>query len=161
MTILGGDPTSVTKYSKMNEKIERISKQFYVVIMGVHITQASLRFFGTAINYFIYDLGDKSFDLLFSSLWPFNWKTPAGYVIAFAIQFAADMCVQTWLVPTLSFFIALCWVSVAFAKDIASDVNILNVGGTSEQRQSESIEHFCKIVQLYGDARQLRHISRC
>lgn len=147
----------MTKYSKMNEKIERITKQFCVFVLITHIINLMLfLFLQTVINYYINDLGDESFSLEYFAKWPFNWKTPIGYSVAFTIEFATDMCTQTWFVPTLGFFFGVCRLSITFAKDIASDLNFLNVGGTSTQRQAKLIERFCKIVELYGDARQLR-----
>lgn len=68
----------------------------------------------------------------------------------------ADMCVQAWLIPNVCFFIGLCWISIAFAEDIANDLNFLNIGGASKQRQAKLVERFCGVIQLYADARQLR-----
>lgn len=91
----------------------------------------------------------------FCQRWPFDWKTPFGFLIAFTVQFVADICIQIWLIPTAGLFIGVCWLSIAFAGDIASDVRLLNVGKTANHNQIKWTEGFCKIIQRYGDARQL------
>lgn len=89
--------------------------------------------------------------------WPFDWKTPIGFLIAFTIEFAADIYTQIWLILNMGFFISLCWLSIAFSKDIANDLNFLNFGGASNHRQARLIRRFCGTIQLYADARQLAH----
>lgn len=56
----------------------------------------------------------------------------------------------------MCFFMGLCWLSIAFAEDIAIDLNFLNIGGASNQRRAKLIGNFCEIVGLFADARQLR-----
>lgn len=141
----------------MNAKIEWISKQIYLFFMKSQII--CFPFFSllqTAINYFTYDLGDDSYYTPYFTAWPFNWRTPIGYLVVLAIELLCDLCARAWFVPTVCFFIGLCWLSVAFAKDITIDLNFLNIGGKSNRSQVKLIKRFCGIVQLYADARQLR-----
>lgn len=153
----GNNPSSKTKYFKMNEKIEQILKRIFSLIFKLHIMNyVVFNFLRTIIDYFIYDLGDNSYHLFYLAMWPYNWKTPIGYLVTLAIEFSADACSQIWFTPTMAFYIGLCWFSITFARDIAIDLNFLYIGGTSKQRQSKLIKRFCGIVQLYGDARQLR-----
>lgn len=100
----------------------------------------------------------KQFDIILHFRWPFNWKTPIGFLVAFTVEFVADISTQLWFNPTLCLFIGLCWLTVAFVRDIASDLNFLNVGGTSCHCRAKFIEQFCKIVELFADARQLSFI---
>lgn len=153
------DPSSKDKYSKMNEKIERITSRFYAFIMiSQNAGMVVASFLPTAIDYFINNLGDESYHFLHPTLWPFDCKTPIGFLIVFVIDCVANVCTQTWLIPTVWFFVGLCWLSIAFAKDIASDLNFLNIGGASEDCHVKLIQRFCEIVQIYADARQLRRL---
>lgn len=86
---------------------------------------------------------------------PFNWKTPLGYLIAFLIEYVA-MCAEVCtFIPLLSFFIGTCWVVAAFAKDLTDQLTHLNYHGQTNQSHAELKGNFNKILQLYSDARQL------
>lgn len=59
----------MAKYSKMNDKIERISKRIYTFVLGMHIASLMLfSFLKTAINYIIYDFGDESYYLKYFAM---------------------------------------------------------------------------------------------
>lgn len=144
---------SMIKYTKLNEKIERISKWFISAFMSFHVMGFLAGILLTLTNYFMYDLGDESFQVIYLAVWPFNRNTPFGYFIEIAVEFAADMCGQIWTLTTECYFIGLGQLTNAFAKDIVNDLNLLIVGGTSNQNQTKLIERFCRIVDFYSDAR--------
>lgn len=153
----GNNPSSKIKYIKMNGKIDRILKMIISSALKFHtISYVIFYLLRTIIDYCIFNLGDQSYHLFYLTLWPFNQKTPIGYLISLAIEFTTVACSQIWFIPTAAFFIGLCWFSIAFANDVRSDLNFLNIGGTSHQRQAQLMKRFCGIVQLYADARQLR-----
>lgn len=141
----------------MSVKIEQISKQFYFTVLKFKSAEIFLLYIlRTAINYYIYDLGDQSYCIPFYTMWPFNWRTPIGFAIVLNLEFVTDMCAQTWFIATQVFFVGLCWLSVAFAKDITRDLSLLNIGGSSKRHEAKFIQGFCGTVQLHADARQLR-----
>lgn len=64
------DPIANAKYCDMNEKIERVSKLYYIEITKFNVPMLFLPvLFATAINYFVYDLGNDSYRLPFSILY--------------------------------------------------------------------------------------------
>lgn len=67
---IGNDrPSLKTKYSKMNDKIDQVSKRIYSFVLKLQMTSMILFcLVQTAINYFFYDLGDESFYLKFLAM---------------------------------------------------------------------------------------------
>lgn len=86
-------PMSKIKFINMNEKIERISKWIFFFFTGCQIVGFLFTLLETAFDYSVHMLGDESFRLIFPAEWPFDWRTPFGYLIAFAVELAADIYV--------------------------------------------------------------------
>lgn len=86
---------------------------------------------------------------------PFNWKTPLGYLIALLFETIAQFCVQVMQVPISCFFIGTCWFAMAFIDDILNDVTILN-GYAKRMRNAWKVQkQFYFIVQNIADVQQL------
>lgn len=59
------DRISKTMYSKVNEKIERVSEIVYFVLVKLNVLACILPpLITTMVNYYIFDLGDVSFQLM-------------------------------------------------------------------------------------------------
>lgn len=55
----------------------------------------------------------------------------------------------------LNFIFASCWLFIFIAQDITSDLTTSNItAGTCNGKRTELTECFCKLVQLYTDAKQ-------
>lgn len=178
LRILTGEQ-SISAYRTLIEKIERLTNIFGMAMMITLLFLALPIFLYTIINYFIFDLGDESFILFFpakfvSSLnlkkmdpssihlisfncrWPFDWKTPLGYLIAWLIQSVA--CAIGAITTTVFFYLIFgsCWLFIYIAEDTTKDLAAFNSDITSNawKKRPESMKSFCEIVQLYTDAKQ-------
>lgn len=78
-----------------------------------------------------------------------------GYLIAFCIEYAG-MCAEVCaLTPLLGFFIGMCWIVIALARDLTDQLTHLSYHGHSDQKLTKLKANFNQILQLYSDARQL------
>lgn len=85
---------------------------------------------------------------------PFNWKTPIGYMIALASEWAIiHSAILTAAI--FVFFVGSAWLIICLIKDITNDLSELNITGTSLHSRRELRERFCYIIQFYSDAKQL------
>lgn len=139
----------------------------------------------TYVNYYILDLKDESFVLTspvmyvssmmsvaLSNSWiqrkhsifslsilrvrlPFNWKTPLGYLVVQLSEAMSFLSIVSCLISTLCFYAGSCWLIIAFGKDIANDLDLLNVGGASNRNRKLTRERFGKIIQIHMDVKQL------
>lgn len=137
----------------------------------------------TIINYYILDLGDESFILFcptkfvsfkfktennsnqlkrhqanfeFNRRWPFDWKTPLGYLMAWLVQSA--MCATAGLTDIVFFNLIFgsCWLFIHMSEDTTMDLAAFNTDITSNRKKirPQTMKSFCDIVQLYTDAKQ-------
>lgn len=99
--------------------------------------------------------------LLFVLLrWPFNWRTPVGYLITLSIQCVAIYATVFCAIPLVHLFIGTLWLSISFVEDVTNDLQFLTVDQSSNQNYMESRQHFCNIVHFYGNAKQLSSSNR-
>lgn len=92
----------------------------------------------------------------FHSRFPFNWKTPFGYMVA--------LLLATWLVFSLSFcgalanffFAGLCWLLAAFIRDVNNDFAHFIVRKETNRRNSKQTKiKLCKIIRELSRVKQL------
>lgn len=89
------------------------------------------------------------------SRFPFNWKTPIGYILALASEMIAAFWTQLVLVPNGCFLIGSCWFVVAFVDDIVNDVSVLNRYGKWMGNAWKLEQQLYFIVQNIVDVQQL------
>lgn len=87
---------------------------------------------------------------------PIDWKTPFGYLMAWAVQFAGLLAVVLATISLYSLIFASCWLFVTITDDITQELVAFNIDveisdGTDHD---ELMRYFCDIVQLYSDAKQ-------
>lgn len=143
-------PSNMPKSMEKSNEFQNTPSIFY---MACPIADCFVICLQTAIKYFVYNLEDDSFQLKFYTRWPFDWRTPFGFLFAVAVELIAWECSQMWILATNCFFNGIKRLSIAFAKDIMSDLQLLNVHEASKQSRTELIGRFCKIVNFYSDAR--------
>lgn len=85
--------------------------------------------------------------------YPFDWKSPAGYLVAWLSQFAGGASVASIYTQFLNIFIGSCWFFTFTAEDITQDVVAFNIM-QSAATKAELTRRFCDIVQIYSDAKQ-------
>lgn len=86
---------------------------------------------------------------------PFNWRTPLGYLVAIFAQSAGTYAAIISGVTSIAFFICSCWLFVCIAKDITTDLPLLDCSKKSKPDDPTMKQRFCTIIQMYSDARQL------
>lgn len=86
---------------------------------------------------------------------PFNWQTPLGYLIAEISELVSYASLLLCVVLTLSFYAASLWLIIKFTEDIANDLELLNVGGTSDSSRMRMRTRFGKIIQVHSNLKQL------
>lgn len=64
-------------------------------------------------------------------------------------------CIVLAAMVTIGFFIGSCWLFVSFAKDITSDLDLLNIAGKSNRSRLKIRERFCNIVQVHSNVKEL------
>lgn len=167
-------------YTEFNKNLERYSKCVYIVLVDVALGFGTACLLSLSyINYYILDLKEEAFLLsapamyvsfmdskrniqIFLNLlnfsfdrFPFNWKTPFGYLIAELSETASYLSIVLCRIPILCFFWGSCGLFCLFIRDITSDLELLNVGGASDQSRKKRQERFGKIIQLHSDVKQL------
>lgn len=70
--ILAGDQETILRYAKLNETIEQLSKFGCTALLFSLVIFLFPPLIFTAINYYIFDLGEESFYLFF----PFGYVFP-------------------------------------------------------------------------------------
>lgn len=86
---------------------------------------------------------------------PVDWKTPLGFLITSVFEALSFFAVVLCLIQTLCFYTGSCWLLITFAKDIANDLELLNVGGRSDRSRKKMRERFSKVIQIHMDVKQL------
>lgn len=86
---------------------------------------------------------------------PFNWKTPAGYLVAFLGETLSSACTIYTTTPIICFIVGACCMLAAFVKDIASELTAFNADKLADAKQPDVKKHFCKIIRMFTDVKQL------
>ena len=86
---------------------------------------------------------------------PFDWKTPWGYPLAWIVQASGIYAEAMSSTPFVGSIIAFCWLFISTAKDIVSDLEVLNHVENSREGRIEAVRKFCDIIHVYTDAKEL------
>lgn len=78
-----------------------------------------------------------------------------GYLVALFTECMAVYSIIQTAIPVPCFFIGSCCLLVAFAKDITSELDFLNIGGLSNEGRAKIKIRLCDIVRIHSDAKQL------
>lgn len=180
---LGDGPISKFMHGKANDQIELITKFTYLLHCELFIVLGTMSALAqTVVNYYIRGLGDDAFYLPALLVYvcetlenihhfisesfckciyrfPFDWRTPLGYVFAIIFVIIAGACTQIFISLILCFHVGFCWLIISFVKDITTDLNVLtNQGG---QSRKQLIKKFYEIMDLYSNVKQLsRDLTR-
>lgn len=172
-------------YVKTTERIERMFRSLDIFLVKLSFVGVLIPpLLNTAVNYFVYDMGDESFlmprpmmceekkrfyfidwnvnqKLIFASFWrlPFNWKTPVGYLVAWIFQSIGFFYTLYQSPSWIGMYFGSCWLFVSFAKDIANDFPQLNATKAERRSYCELKGRFCRIVQFHSDMKELSGID--
>lgn len=88
--------------------------------------------------------------------YPFDWKTPSGYLAAWLAQCAAAAPVGSIYTQFQNIFFGSVWLFIVIATDITQDVAAFNfnVATKSNKNRKELTKQFCYVLQLCLDAKQ-------
>lgn len=101
----------------------------------------------------------KFLSMFFSSSmtsWPFDWKTPWGFVIVWLCESAGCAATMFAILPLIFYLFGSCWLFAFIADDIADDLTAFNetVKASNAENRSELSDKFCAIMQFYADAKE-------
>lgn len=86
---------------------------------------------------------------------PFDWKTPLGYSIAFLSQAAGSLTILVAYIQLVNLIVGSCWIFIVIAGDITKDATAFNKEAhTSNGNRIEMVKRFRDLVQTYSDAKQ-------
>lgn len=172
-------------YKDTAEKIERLIELFNKALGGSISTIMVFPFIYSIFNYYILGLGKESFllfcpawfvltiedDLTFLTAnrikiivffsisgkrWPFDWKTPFGFLVAWLGQCAG--LASDEISATLFFGIVLGsnLLFIVIAEDITNEVAEFNniVESHKKKDRGKLLKRFCGIIQLHTDGKQ-------
>lgn len=120
------------------------------VFDGVRIATIEKRFICIFINWF-------HLFCSFSRLFPFDWKTPLGYFMAWLSEVIGCYAACVAIIPVLSLIFALSWLFVTIANhDLIQDLVAFNIDvkASNGKDHGELMRHFCKIVQCHSDVKE-------
>lgn len=90
---------------------------------------------------------------------PFNWKTPFGYLVAYILNCCATFCVIYGHYMVFCFLIGSSWLTITCVKDITNDLNNLTVKRLTHESQQQLKRSLINIIQFHSDAKQLIYIG--
>lgn len=97
----------------------------------------------------------SSFSFRYSLRYPFDWKTPAGYLVAFLAQAFGILCGASAFMQFLNLFFGSCWLFTFIAEDITKDSAAFNTAAKATNRNCvELMSRFCDMLQIYSDAKE-------
>lgn len=84
---------------------------------------------------------------------PLDWQTPIGYLITFLSLAGVVYPILLSSYQTLAFFAGSCVLFITFIEDITNDVELLNVGGKSNQIDKKM--RLARLIQQNSNVKQL------
>lgn len=178
--------SSTAIYNKVIAKIERFSNLVHFVLLRFTLFATTMPMvISTYFNYYVVGLDDASFQELpfmykirrffltkfflsfkmnkvfrsYTSRWPFNEKTPIGFLFQSIFQFAESFF---WIIVTLtalSFLLGSCWLFMSFSEDIKNDLSVFNIK-RSKQTSAQVKRKFRKIVKVFSSVHELSRVSK-
>lgn len=147
---------SATIHNKLVGRIERLSEWIHLLLVKVSTIATMITpLLVTFTNFFIFGMGDESFQYDGVSWMPFDANTPFGLLVALVFQTVAafaDLCLFT---PIGCVFIGSCWTIVTFLKDIAIDISHLKSKQIANLSEQQLTGRFCRFVQFHTEVEQL------
>lgn len=115
------------------------------------ILKSMAKQFSNNIFYFIFSIGNR---------WPFDWKTPVGYLVAWFGESIGMIASVLALIPFLSYLFGTCMLLYFIANDITNDLTAFNstvaidTNPLNAGNRAKFSRKFCAIVQICSDAKE-------
>lgn len=84
--------------------------------------------------------------------YPFNWKTPIGYLFALLSQCGSSLVILYTVCPTICLLVGTSWLLIGCCEDIANELPHLNQFRIAQR--GELKERICSIAQMYADVKE-------
>lgn len=104
---------------------------------------------------FLFNENFQSF-FSFQKRYPFDWRTPVGYLFAWIAQCLAVFGVMA-VIPFFNIIFGSSWLFYVITDDIKNDVAAFNATLKTEKGngdRSELIERFLNVIHCYSDVKQ-------
>ena len=89
---------------------------------------------------------------------PFEWRTPIGYIVAWAAQFVGCLAIMLACISYYGFIYASCWFFISIAQYITTDLTAVQSVKihNGNENGAEMRERFYDIIKIYSNAKELR-----
>lgn len=84
-----------------------------------------------------------------------NSKTPLGYFCVLLLESSETFSIVSIALSAICFLVGSCWLFISFAKDMQYNLNLLNIGGESNENRLKQKERLCNIVNFFSDVKKL------
>lgn len=99
----------------------------------------------------------KTFLFFIGRRFPFNWRTPLRYLVAWLAQSAGLSVLASIIIHFLNLVFGSCWLFIFIVEDVTQDVVAFNIAAkavVSNGNGTELTNRFCDTVQIYSDAKR-------
>lgn len=86
---------------------------------------------------------------------PFDWKNPSGYLIAFFAEVVLISCAAIAGVLATNFGIGINLILISLATDVQADILSINQIIKNRPERSQVVKQFKDFVRFCSDAKQL------
>lgn len=90
-----------------------------------------------------------------SSRWPFDAKTPLGFLVQSFFGFMECFSLLLIILTALSFLIGSCWLFISFAEDITNDLSVLSIVSSP----MDVNQPLCEIIKAFSDVHELSIVT--
>lgn len=101
-----------------------------------------------------FESNNKNFIISFDQRFPFNWKTPLGYLVGWLAESAGFYNLALMVVLLVNSVISTCWFFIFMTDDITNDLEAFNNDVKTKQNRDDQINRFASIVQFYSEAKE-------
>lgn len=97
---------------------------------------------------------------LLMTRWPFDWKAPIGYLVAWLGEAVGFFSFGLAGVPFYAYLFGSGWLFAFMAKDMRKDLKSFNINIAKATENNDDEHHvgltkqFCSIIQIYINAKE-------
>lgn len=91
---------------------------------------------------------------------PFDWKTPFGYLIIFAIEFSAFFLMAHFGVVCTGTLVASCYIVFILCNEIKNDINVLDDSSKAGETSTDVVKRVKNFIIFHAATKQLSQIDQ-
>lgn len=108
---------------------------------------------------FFFEENERNFEKIYSFFcrlrWPFDEKTPLGYLCQTFFQCTGGFCLFSVAFLGNSFLLGSCRLFISFAMDLTSDFDGLNIERKSQRNSMKAKQNLRNIVKVSSNVHEL------